>query len=750
MYARILTFITAIIFGGFFTYVSFSLEAKVELKTTNKDFIYEASFTGEDIAFQVVEDPSRVWTPTKIYYRDIARLDFSFFQTAKTESPDESLTFSGASIFVGSGAYILGFYDPFQYHHIIHSGFRLEEVTNGSFYVDTEDDGTISIYSLDGVGRIFFVSGGKDMTSMFLFPGNYIRFDPQRNAELDDVDLFRIILSLDTGSNQTFEYVNPKIDASENIINYRFGEKNILIRLFHRHLQKKVENVDEIVRKYGNSSVFAGVNDSPFFVNPTKKTHFLLLSLSSELAKTVDFSASSTGSIHNIKKIYNDAESAGIRQPVKETLEQFIIDGRYATYGAVVNAQFDQIYTAIASMIGITPGNKKFKTLQDLSNIYAKNIVSRNETGRITRLDVYEATASILKDSISTLDGITSKDLFDVAVYAFNILVKAENGSEYSREYLLNPSTYSLLETFFKASNLYYNAIEAPDKRRAAIHTFAIQFYKRIFYAFSRGITTTFTDTHDDGYIFLAREFRNDDKPKIDRLLVAGIRSIVSEAKKILLLLDQLDAEWQAPIADSVKSSISESITITDNFLYMIENYREYVKNPTNTLTSLNRSTLTNATVDTEVVVAPKKQEETKPVEEPPIDTLSLLAKLFPLLDPAEQISVKDGIYTLKNVQLSLSDGSGGRHDILLSATYNSDTKFFTAMTVDYKWFTIGISPSKIAIGIFWRYLLWMWDYFKKVDDLMVSQGNINGDIIFALQENKLFVAGQTIPLTNE
>ena len=57
-------------------------------------------------------------------------------------------------------------------------------MTNGSFYVGTEADGTHSLYSIDAVVRLDFLSDGKKMTDMTLFPGMYIRFDPKMNPSL--------------------------------------------------------------------------------------------------------------------------------------------------------------------------------------------------------------------------------------------------------------------------------------------------------------------------------------------------------------------------------------------------------------------------------------------------------------------------------------------------------------------------------------------------------------------------------------
>lgn len=60
---------------------------------------------------------------------------------------------------VNADAGIVSLYDLFA-HYSIHSdrgSFRLDQITNGSFYVGYEPDGKVSIYSIDGVARLTFL-----------------------------------------------------------------------------------------------------------------------------------------------------------------------------------------------------------------------------------------------------------------------------------------------------------------------------------------------------------------------------------------------------------------------------------------------------------------------------------------------------------------------------------------------------------------------------------------------------------------
>lgn len=84
-------------------------------------------------------------------------------------------------------------YDPFDRYTIRHAQYEIEPITNGSFFLNTEPDGTIVIYSTDIVARLHFLADKEKMTDIVLFPGNYIRFDPVNNKGLKGANLFRII-----------------------------------------------------------------------------------------------------------------------------------------------------------------------------------------------------------------------------------------------------------------------------------------------------------------------------------------------------------------------------------------------------------------------------------------------------------------------------------------------------------------------------------------------------------------------------
>ena len=93
---------------------------------------------------------------------------------------------SATGIIIGDTSGIVSLYDLFAEYTIFDKSgsFSVKQITNGSFYIGKEDDGKVALYAIDGVVRLTFLAQNEEMTSMILFPGSYIRFDPSRNRSL--------------------------------------------------------------------------------------------------------------------------------------------------------------------------------------------------------------------------------------------------------------------------------------------------------------------------------------------------------------------------------------------------------------------------------------------------------------------------------------------------------------------------------------------------------------------------------------
>jgi len=64
--------------------------------------------------------------------------------------------------------------------------------------------------------------------------------------------------------------------------------------------------------------------------------------------------------------------------------------------------------------------------LQKLSDIYSKNLVAQKKDLTFSRIDTYSPTALELAKTLESSD-IEQRDYFDIALYAFNVLKKAED-----------------------------------------------------------------------------------------------------------------------------------------------------------------------------------------------------------------------------------------------------------------------------------------------------------------------------------
>lgn len=127
-------------------------------------------------------------------------MDFGRLSTAFVMgNPLPSIAFSGNyDIKFENLQGIVSLYDPFSLYRLypVDHTYQINQITNGSFYISNEPDGTVSIYSIDAVVELSFFDQSIKMTDMILFPGMYIRFDPRANLSLKGADLFKIMLIL--------------------------------------------------------------------------------------------------------------------------------------------------------------------------------------------------------------------------------------------------------------------------------------------------------------------------------------------------------------------------------------------------------------------------------------------------------------------------------------------------------------------------------------------------------------------------
>ena len=305
-------------------------------KNENKISLFRASIIKDENNVNILEktsvSPSEK-TPkfkkSEIGYVEFGRLASAFLLPDQENAIDFSLlSISGSVInFPKDAQGIVSLYDPFSSYRILsqNNDFAIDQMTNGSFYIGREVDGTISLYSIDAVGRLDFLSAGKSMTNMVLFPGMYIRFDPKLNSTLLGADLFRIMLSMvpdgtksDSTNTTGVEFVNPRMNDTDDkdvFFMYRLPvSTRILFKSLHVLFHDRVARVD-LYRDYGNSDYFdSDVDANMWLFNPSKKNHFLLRDLDSTLsdALTPNTTINRETFVQKVESIYKNAQSLSL------------------------------------------------------------------------------------------------------------------------------------------------------------------------------------------------------------------------------------------------------------------------------------------------------------------------------------------------------------------------------------------------------------------------------------------------------
>lgn len=188
-------------------------------------------------------------THTGVLSLDLGRLATALI----TDTTDMRLVASGSRDLIAHRVQgIISWYDPFSTYKLHDQDhlYEMTQITNGSFYISPESDGTVSIYSIDIVGELSFFSAGEKMTSIILFPGMYIRFDPTTSAELRGADLFRIMVVLaDDAKHTGIEFANPRVTSgsTDAFFMYRLPpETRVIFEMLRLYFRDRIKQVEDL------------------------------------------------------------------------------------------------------------------------------------------------------------------------------------------------------------------------------------------------------------------------------------------------------------------------------------------------------------------------------------------------------------------------------------------------------------------------------------------------------------------------
>ena len=517
-------------------------------------------------------------TASGVLSLDLGRLSTAFVMA----NPALNITFSGTQDLIFQGLQgIVSLYDPFVSYtlHPSDASYSVSQITNGSYYLSSEPDGTVSIYSIDVVAELAFYDSGERMTNMILFPGMYIRFDPRANKDLKWADLFRIMLVLgDERSDKRtgLEFVNPRVDGGKGediFFMYQLPTPTRpLFQMLHLLFRERIRQVEDL-KSYASSRGYVTEEVDTMVYNPSKKNHYLLGDLKSVLSRAVQSQMWAVDFRSKIDKIHASSAELVHGNSVQKLLEGFLTDARFAIYGNVSNSQFDAIYSETANILGIVPGTGKGKFFQYLSDIYSRNIVLQRKDPTFAGIDTYTPTADGLMETLDN-SNIESKDYFDIALYAYQLLQKTQDKQMFTYESITSRATYELVDTLFGATTKYIDWLATPELQKAAYQTLVIQFYAPIAATLNRSLYSTY-GSYYDGKIYIDRQYLDGDfvkfDPKLRDNLASTYATMLAAYERVAPLYDTGEQRYTL-------IALRDSIIRIGGFLEMIREgqYRQY------------------------------------------------------------------------------------------------------------------------------------------------------------------------------
>jgi hypothetical protein len=271
-------------------------------------------------------------------------------------------------------------------------------------------------------------------------------------------------------------------------------------------------------------------------------------------------------------------------------LEGFLTDARFATFGSVTNSRFDEIYAETASILDITPDTGKGKLFQYLSDIYSRNVILTKKDSTASLSDTYIPTAQALERTLSNAE-IDPQDYFDISLYAFQILLKAQESqtikdvgvsveisSVFANEVTTSQSTYSLIGTLFAATDKYIHSLATPELQKTAYQTIVSELYVRIVNMLTRSLYLMYT-YEKGGYIYPKEIYLDNENIKIDPKLLIAIEDTYYMLKRTQ---ESLAPYYASGSLSPSFHSFSDSVVRIGGLVQMTQagKYREYRAHP--------------------------------------------------------------------------------------------------------------------------------------------------------------------------
>lgn len=596
------------IFSIFLIFTSFSLNAEgnkiAENPNANNKIAFFSPTLWDDKVITYNSISTENISENSIFSVEFDRLATGFFVKNSTNNSENMISRDGKNIVVDGVKGIMSWYDPFVDYKFSDSQqhFSLEQITSGSIYFSHEDDETISLYSVDMVGKLTFLADWAEKTSMILFPGMYFRFDPEINKDMQGFDLLRIIQAQQSSAKKTgITFLSARGDyENAPLIPHVFradGHASELFKFLEIASQERMKTVDAL-KNYTKTNQSHFNSDTENISNPTKKMYRLLGDLQIIFSRAVNSEIDINDFRTKTEEILQRTKEFDLEDAARKMIEQFLVDGRFALFAENngQNAEYQKLYDSAANILGINPTTPKGKMFQVLSNIFSRNILeSKNSNSKmaIDTINVLSNTLTQAKDEIAT------NDYFDMSLYSFLLLrvmadvegkeMASENKSLVNifyqtilgRTSLEENSLYRVYDTIFNATQRYVTGIDKSASENAQV-ALATDFYVPMLYLLVNSLYQTYT-TNEGGEIYIKDAFINRRIPELSshnhKEILKNLTNTYSIASDIFERRLKATGNNNAV---RTKLEMQKYLKQLDGFIKMIDGdtYESYEENP--------------------------------------------------------------------------------------------------------------------------------------------------------------------------
>ena len=232
------------------------------------DFFQEYNVDDDNIYFKYLSDRESFYSSTDP--KDIQYNDQWWALTLLLEDSTQIMT---------------SFYDPQKIYSVEWSVFKIEQHWIGQIYIDSQtDENSIFIMPVTSWVTLSFLTweDRRVNNTIYLYPGQYILFQPRRVDSFRSADTARMQILSDIGYisyiEDNSEHINRFID-SESIYNAFYEQLDVK----NRYYQEKISDIFDIKLDLSNRFSFMERNFDIFFNPEKRKSYYKNLSIKAYL-----------------------------------------------------------------------------------------------------------------------------------------------------------------------------------------------------------------------------------------------------------------------------------------------------------------------------------------------------------------------------------------------------------------------------------------------------------------------------------